>query len=250
MTDSIIDSKPVYKRPPITEAVIELKFVKPIEDTDLARISRRFDTDYPLNSIVKNFEIQIQIEEPSHTSRREIVGHRRSSRDLSEILLLWPTSFIVSQLAPYPGWGTFFDRFSRDWDNWNKASGQRKKIARVGVRFINRIDIPIIDAIVEESFYLDVYPKLPTSLGPVTAYAVQSQLPSDATGLNVIINSASVPSPLLGHGSIVVDIDVGKDINSTLKDEDVFDLLNEIRIKKNAVFEACVTDRARELFQA
>ena len=163
-------------------------------------------------------------------------------------MLFQPNSVAVAQLAPYPGWEVFFPRFVRDWEAWKREAGYRQ-IIRVGVRFINRIDIPIVSGLIEEAEYLSVYPKLPDSLGPVTGYGVQAQLPMQDIGCNLTINSAAVPSPMLEHGSILLDLDIAKEVNPPQKDEEIFELLGRIRIKKNEIFEACITRKAKELFQ-
>lgn len=242
-----------YKKPPITEAVIEIRFGDPpIDAADLDKASTRFAASYPFKQAVKNLDVAVgvpaRLEDRPTAEVRERVGHRLLSNDPSEILLLWPFAFVVSQLAPYPGWDIFFGRFERDWTNWKKVVGFRK-VSRVGVRFINRIDVPITDGIIEESEYLNVYPQLPDALGQITGYGVQVQSPIRDMGCNLVINSAAVPSPLLGHGSFLVDIDIAMDINAPQSDEEIYKLLNQIRGKKNDVFEACFTPKAKDQFQ-
>jgi uncharacterized protein (TIGR04255 family) len=162
--------------------------------------------------------------------------------------LLWPAQFVVAQLAPYPGWIDFFGRFVRDWEVFKKATGYRK-ISRIGVRFINRLDIRIVGKLIEESEYLNLGPKLPDSFGPFTAYGLQAQFPPDEAACRLTINSSSVPSPLLDHGSFLLDLDIARDRAPPQNDEEIYRLLHEIRVKKNAAFEACITAKARELFQ-
>ena len=243
-----------YKRPPITEAVIEIRFAAPpIEAADLDKASRSLASSYPLQQPVKSFGVAVGIppgpEDRPTAQISEEIGHRLSSQDLSEILLLWPFAIVVSQLAPYPGWDSFFGRFVRDWTSWKKIVGFRR-LSRVGVRFINRIDIPVTNGIIEESEYMSVYPALPAALGPITGYGVQIQSPiRDVVGCNLVINSAAVPSPLLGHSSFVLDLDISREVNTPQKDDEIYKLLNQIRDKKNEVFEACFTDKAKELFK-
>ena len=79
-------------------------------------------------------------------------------------------------------------------------------------------------------------------------YAVQAQLHIADIGCDLTLNSSVVPSPLLGHRSFVIDQDIGKD-NPPQNDDGIYNLLNQIRVTKNRVFEACITDRARELFE-
>ena len=122
-------------------------------------------------------------------------------------------------------------------------------VARIGVRYINRIDIPISGPIVEYEKFINVYPKLPDVLGPVNAYGVQAVLPIVDIGCKLTLNSAIVASPILDHASFVVDQDISKEVDAPQSDNAIYELLSEIRKRKNIIFEACITDSARELFQ-
>ena len=239
-----------YKRPPITEAVIEMRFSDPIDSVTLDKVSSAFKALYPQEEILRHvqFQMNLDVTVPAPQTTGQI-GYRRSSPDQTHILLLMPMppSFIMSQLSPYPGWDQFFGRFCRDWDIWKKSVGY-KKIIRIGVRYINRIDIPSSDPIVYEEDFLNVYPRIPEVLGPMMQYAVQAQLHIADIGCDLTLNSSVVPSPLLGHRSFVIDQDIGKD-NPPQNDDGIYNLLNQIRVTKNRVFEACITDRARELFE-
>lgn len=242
-----------YKRAPITEAVIAINFETPIDSELLASVSNKFSAHYPNHQNVANLDLKVQIptgEEQSLTTQvgRDL-GHRRSSSDVTELMVLWRSALVVSQLAPYPGWDTFFQRFVRDWKIWKRVVDFRT-VSRIGVRYINRLDIPLPKTgnIIEHEAYLNVYPQLPTIFGPVGSYAVQAALPVEGIDCKLVLNSAVVPSPILGHISIVVDQDIIRDANVPQSDDAIYALLNEIRIKKNGVFEACISDRARELF--
>lgn len=245
-------SQPSYKHAPITEAVIAINFATPLDPDDIARVSNKFSPLYPQYHRVENVNIEVQLSAdqksvPTAETNRE-VGHRRSSSDMTELLVLWRSSFMISQLAPYPGWDDFFQRFVRDWKVWKRVMGFRT-IARLGVRYINRIDIPVSGPIVEHETFLNVYPKLPDILGSVGAYAVQTVLKIEDIGCQLILNSAVVPAPILDHASFVIDQDIVKDVDPPQSDKAIYELLKEIRVKKNDIFEACISDRARELFQ-
>jgi uncharacterized protein (TIGR04255 family) len=242
----------LYKRPPITEAVIEMRFADSIDSAMLDKVTSAFKPLYPREEILKQRQLQMNLDVTAsspQTQSIEQIGYKRSSLDQGHILLLLPIppSFIMSQLAPYPGWDQFFARFCRDWDVWKKSMGYRK-IIRVGVRYINRIDIPSFDPVVYEEHFFNVYPHIPEELGPMINYAVQVQLPIKDMGCSLTLNSSVVPSPLLDHRSFAIDLDVGKD-DPPQNDDGIYDLLNQIRVAKNRVFEACITDRARELFE-
>jgi uncharacterized protein (TIGR04255 family) len=240
-----------YKRPPITEAVIGIQFAAPVADDNLRRVSARFKALYPGEQEVKSL-VGVHVvtqpgSKPPLASAQETTGHRRASDDATEILLFLPDQLIVSQLAPYPGWETFFPRFMRDWTLWKREVGYLK-LNRLGVRYINRIDLPVTQDYIEQEEYVNIYVQLPQILGPTASYSAQAVLPLKDTNSQLVINTGVVPSPLLNHVSILVDIDIGRIQDVPQRDEELFELLPRLRDAKNMVFETCITDRARELF--
>jgi uncharacterized protein (TIGR04255 family) len=243
-----------YKKPPITEAVIEMRFAETFDLSELDKAARQLKSVYSHEEHIRNvasFALQVPPAGPVQTTVNEQLGRRMSSDDLTQLVILWPSNFVVSQLAPYPGWEDFFERFSRDWTLWKRAMGYHK-VARVGVRFINRIDVPAASphtAATYEADYINVYPKLPASLHPVTSYAVQAQVALHDIECGLTINSGAVPSPLIGYKSYLLDFDIYKEPDPPQNDEGIYDLLNRIRVKKNQVFEECVTDLTKELFR-
>ena len=62
------------------------------------------------------------------------------------------------------------------------------------------------------------------------------------------MNAATVQSPLIDHVSLLLDIDLFKDQNVPQKDNEVWELFSHLHRQKNKIFEAFITDKARELF--
>lgn len=241
----------LYKRPPITEAVIGINFSEPLEPTKLGKADKKFAKFYPQHTVVQNYDVKVLLGQDGRANAddtRVVDGHRRSSIDSDELLVLWPAEFVVSQLAPYPGWEAFIARFERDWRAWRQVTGYRE-ISRIGLRFINRIDIPIVDDKVEHEKYLNIYARLPELIGSVNGYSTQIGTEINDIKCLLKVNSGTVRAPILEHSSFLLDIDFGRMLDVPQRDEDILALLNEIRVKKNEVFEACITKRARKLFQ-
>jgi len=239
-----------YPRPPITEAVIGIQFAAPIASDDLRKVGERFKNFYPGEQEVKTLGVHVvnpPAGRPPFANVQETLGHRRASEDATEIILFMPDQLIVSQLAPYPGWEEFFARFVRDWKIW-KREMSFLRINRLGVRYVNRIDVPVTSDIIEQAEYLNIYVQLPEVLGPTMSYTAQAVLTMKDIDAQLVINTGIVPSPLLGHISFLVDVDIGRVQNVPQRDEELIEFLSTLRDKKNAVFEACITARARELF--
>jgi uncharacterized protein (TIGR04255 family) len=252
MSDMAIS--PVYKQPPITEAVIGVNFVNEVSESDLLNLKSKFSQHYPNYQLVENLSFKVELgvgddnKKTANTDIAQEIGHRLSTANMTELLVILPKSIVVSQLAPYPGWDSFFKRFVRDWKLLKHAQGFQP-IHRLGVRYINRIDIPCDTPIVEHEKYLNIYPNITGKYGPLTAYAVQAEVFMGDLECRLTINSAVVPSPILNHASFVIDQDIAREINVPQKDDDIFALIEKIRFRKNDVFESCVTNEARALFK-
>lgn len=244
----------MYIHPPITEAVIGINFIETLDEDTKTSLTKKLSAHYPVHQPIENLSVSVDLrttkdrEQTANTQVSKETAHRLGSADMTELALVFPRSFVVSQMAPYPGWESFFERFVRDWKLVRRILGFRE-IARIGVRFINRIDIPIDGPVVEHEKYLNIYPHVSDKYGAISAYAVQAQIFMDDMRCKLLLNSASVPSPLLNTASFLIDIDISRDVEVPQKDEDILSLVSSVRPRKNDVFESCVTDLSRGLFK-
>lgn len=240
-----------YSAPPITEAVIEIKFSQPLEAGKLSKLNASLNKAYRQGQLVKSLFLDVELNEGevlTRASSADVQGYRLEGADPAELLILWPQSIVLSQLAPYPGWDAFIARFKTAWKVMRRVGGYRE-ITRVGVRYINRIDIPFEDGKAEYEKHLNIYPKLPPSMESLDMYTVQTLSNLPDIGCSLRINSGRMPSPLINHASFVLDIDIAKENNLPMKDDALFALLVAIRGEKNRVFEDCVSDLARDRFK-
>lgn len=242
----------VYKRPPITEAVIGITFSSSMDATQLAAVSDVLQEYYPHKQGVSAYDVSLKINTQlpgeNQADLTPTNGYRLSTDDQTQLVVLWPNSLTISQLPPYKGWNEFLGRFKRDWKRVKRKLGFQQ-LSRIGVRYINRIDIPANEPVVEHEIFLNIYPKMPDILNPLDAYAIQASVTLKDINCQLTINSASVPSPLLHHVSFVLDTDIFSDKNPPQSDEDLIELLIKIRAEKNKVFEACISTHARSLFR-
>lgn len=237
----------IYSRPPIVEAVIGINFSKPITDAALATIDRRFGKHYAIHTdnLLMSATIGIDNRSVVDAQGRTTRGHRRTNLEMDEIAVLMPDSLTVSQLAPYHGWDAYFSRFKRDFTAHNKPN-KRHTISRVGMRYINRIDIPATGDVVEHEQFVDIYPHIPDALGPMVGFSMRIQFDLESIGGHANVGTMPVQPVTLGHASFLVDIDVSKSITSPMTDDALYSLLQQMRLEKNRIFETCVTQRARE----
>src|SRR4051794_40990690 len=126
-----------YKRPPITEAVVEVRIASSIEQELLEKVKARLMEYYPLPP-QRRFDMQVEVGEQSTKVRQSASGYRLTSADAAGVVLIGPSAISTSRLPPYEDWDLFIAPARRNWDIWKRLVGWRE-IARIGVRYINRI---------------------------------------------------------------------------------------------------------------
>ena len=238
-----------YKRAPITEAVVEFKFSAPTAEKKrnkgLKRLSKLYVEHKPVAR--RNFKVEIQPTGSANLETSESTIDRFNSADMTQQLHVGPQSFLISQLAPYEGWNNFRDRLNRDWEAWKKSAGFHA-IERVGVRYINRIDLPVEESLVHYEDYLSIYPLVPDTLSPTLSHSMSVRIPLRDMEAELNLKSAAVDSPLPDHMAILLDFDIVRTYKDAPSDDELFSFIEQAREKKNQVFEACITDKARRLF--
>lgn len=239
-----------YKRPPITEAAVELRFAQEYDQGVIQKAALRLKKEYTYSDNDEAVDISFDV-----TSRKTeyvplFYGIKLSSTDRADVTIFRTNAFLCARLAPYCGWELFVERLRRDWKVWRKTAGV-VKLARVGVRYINRIDIPrpAEGELADVKDYLHVWPHTPQfEWGPLVSYSFQAVRPLMADECKVRIYSSTVESPLVKHLGLALDLDIFRESALPTRDEELWNLLSRIRDHKNRLFERCITDRSRDLF--
>ncbi len=234
-----------YPTPPITEAIIEFRFAVARSDDDLERYSRKLARRYPTELITENRTYQLEATSARLDSTERV--RRRSNADETAVVVLTSQSLILSQTGEYPGWEAFLNRVKQEWKSFKGENGY-SKIVQIGLRYINRIDVPKVGDVYPNEEYLSLHIALPSVLDPSNGYTLAIQKEFPEKNLISAINSATVISPLPEMMAFLLDIDVMRKQDVPQRDEEIFDLLEVMRTTKNDIFEACVTDEARKGF--
>jgi uncharacterized protein (TIGR04255 family) len=238
-----------YKRPPITEAVVEFRFGNTIPMATIEKVRDRLVEYYPLpvqTFMTANLEI---LQDASTRVLEREHGYRLTAGDGTGVVTVAPHLISTSRLAPYEGWESFVEGARRNWDVWKKQVGWQK-VARVGVRYVNRIDIPATDELLHIEKYLTFSLSGPAiDLPPLQSYALNAVRALGKDDCKLVLNSGLVASPLVKTVSVLLDLDISREVEVPQNDETLWALVNRIREYKNEIFEACITEQARELFQ-
>lgn len=239
-----------YDKSPLTEAVIDLRVELPEEVTldVLARLQSGQDTAYP--TVKRHFETEVQFTEPGvepSTIQRQ-AGYVFTSEDGRQVVQVRLNGFTFSRLAPYENWNSFRDEARRWWDNYRNAT-RPEAITRTAVRYINRLDLPL--PVTELKDYLKTVPEVSSDLPfqDLSGYFMQLQIPQTDIGAMLILNEALVPPPPSTPNvvSVLLDIDLSRNIDLPSDEETLWSLFEQFRVRKNEIFEGCITDSTRRL---
>ncbi|GAA3214734.1 hypothetical protein GCM10010468_35630 [Actinocorallia longicatena] len=187
-------------------------------------------------------------ENSSDVTGRQI-GFLMRSRDESEVISSRINGFSYTAFAPYSDWEQFSGKAWGFWEAYRRIA-KPVRATRLGVRFVNQIDIP--KSHIEIKDYMrtavDVSPYLPQL---VAGYFMQITVPLEKFGSATTITSTVLPPSADNQTSLILDIDafqfVDIEITDSVAADEIRSRLNTLRDVKNYTFEACITDATRGL---
>jgi uncharacterized protein (TIGR04255 family) len=214
------------------------------------KLAQRLKKSYPHSRADKEVEFRVDTTGGQVDVRPQSEAQilRLSSEDAINIVLIKPRSLVTSRLPPYPGWEALRDRARENWSSW-RAIAPSFDVERVGVRYINRIDLP--GGTINLGHYLAFRPQLANiSAGPISGYTLQVALPTFKPLWSATLTSTIIqPPPVPDRTSILLDIDVYRADQLPKRDEELWPVVDEAQAVKNDLFERCITPAARELFR-
>jgi uncharacterized protein (TIGR04255 family) len=210
----------------------------------MSKMCDEIKADYPIRAEVQEAKFQLGPAANTSSAQRHI-GYKLDSQDDKQITQVRLDTFVFSRLAPYDRWETFHAEARRLWQIYSGLF--TPKIKRVGVRYINRIDIPssIPGGVDLDDYFLTapkITPALPQSM---SNYFMRLQIPM-SNGVTLVITQTGVPPPDQAFVSSLLDIDVSVQ-GEKLDESSAWERINSLRDVKNMVFESCITNRVREL---
>lgn len=241
-----------YSNAPITEAVIDLRVVLPEGFT----VDRIADIH---THIIDSFPIQ----EPLYTgtglltfqpglpvqidANQQQNGFFFKNKDKDKIFQATLNGFSFNRLAPYKSWEEFSSDAKYLWEIYKEIC-EPLSVARVAIRFINQIKIPIKEQI-DIQDYLRTVPEISPDLPQknLSSFFMQLQVPQGDLNCMLIINEALAQMTEPEFLTIILDFDLFSQQTWQSNDQEIWQLLEKLRLRKNQVFEACITDQTRRL---
>jgi uncharacterized protein (TIGR04255 family) len=238
-----------YSKAPIAEAIIEFR-VKPtfgIGVIDLEKLYADAAGLYPTRRTINFTQGRIEVgERVSATTSTEHLGFVFVSEDKKQVFQARLDGFAMSRLAPYENWNSFRDEARRLWNIYKRAT-RPERVDRVAVRYVNRFDLPLPLAEMKDYFRTvpEVSPDLPQIL---STFFMQLNIPQE-DGCTLLLNQTIADPPGPGIVSIVLDIDLFRESDLPTDEEGLWSLCERLRERKNRIFNACITERTKELIR-
>lgn len=243
-----------YPNPPITEAVLDLRVPPTAETpvTDLLKMrtgdEAAYPTAQPLFAVMGKMVVG---PEPSASTTQQQTGFIFRRQDGRYIYQARLDGFTISQLPRYTDWEDFSAEASRYWERY-QGLVRPAGVTRAGLRYVNRIDVPVEadQTRFEVDDYLSTGPKIAPAL-PQTmqGFFMQVALNWPDTECRSMVTETIIPPSRPGVISLILDIDTYREYSTPAAHGQAWQCLEELHDLKNRAFEACITDKARELFR-
>lgn len=245
-----MDRERRYSKAPITEALIDIQVegAEGLTPLLLAGCQNPVLSEYPTKRELKTNFAQFKLgSQPTVSATSEDVGFAFVSPDGKQLFQVRTNGFTANRLAPYASWETFSQEARRLW-NIYRETAKPIRITRIALRYINRIDIPTPQVELKDYFHTspEVAKGLPQSMA---GFFMQILLPLDDAKASVNIVETVVEPPQPGTVSVILDLDFFRTQELPVTEEEVWDLFEVLRVKKNVVFDACITEKTKELIR-
>ena len=183
----------------------------------------------------------------SASASSEQTGWRYESDDGKLVWQFRSDGFTISRLTPYDRWGTFQQEAQRLWLAY-RESVRPQKLVRLAVRYVNRFDLPGPKVDLKRFFRTspEVSPALSQDLN---SFFMQVQISQEDIRSQLVINQTFLPPAREEVVSVVLDIDLFRGEEVPQDEPAIWDFFEVLHARKNDVFEACITDQARELIE-
>lgn len=240
--------KQQYSKPPLIEAVLELRFDQGLSDRELTRVKDRLQRSFPAVDELRNFEAKLE----PHGAVKELglAGYRMTAKSGTDIVTVQQNAVATSRLAPYEGWEQLIEKARENCEIFEKVVGFRR-VARLGARFVNRIDVP--DRVLANTHVTDLLNiKIALPVGTASslgAFSLAINFVHSSSGLKILAQVAVGEPALIDHTSIFLDLDCAIDEEIPANMEQLWKLVATMRDPKDDIFESLLTPQVRELFR-
>jgi uncharacterized protein (TIGR04255 family) len=244
--------KEIYANAPIVEAVLDIR-VRTNVIPDLDTLSKITDSSYP-TPFRQPFRMEVKIEagnSPAQPSLQQLstpLGVMYRSSDEKQVFQARVDGFTFNRLAPYENWDSFSREARRLW-NLYRSAVQIGHIEMIGLTYLNQLMVPINSRFEDYlRTYIHVAPEIPQVLNN---YSLSFQVTLDKEHGFLAISQGYGPLRKMGFITVILNIQGNKAFaeDDNVTDDALWTAFENLREAKSDAFEACITDKIREMIR-
>ena len=243
----------VFSNAPITEALldIQVELAPNIDLKVLLSCHNDIIDEYPNkeNRIQWTSGIELELgKDPVFTTNGGHDGYIFTSIDEKLMVQTRLNGFTYNMLKPYTHWEDFVSKAKNHWNQYVEVA-KPLKITRIGLRYVNRLEIPLPLKDFKEYILTvpDIAPNIPPGLSD---FFMRLVVPNpQATSTAIITETIDTQSLTDQIMPLILDIDVFQNLSETVINNDIWNLFEEMHEFKNVIFFNSITDKGKELFR-
>ncbi len=244
-----------YKFSPLIETVCELRFTQdsPWDMTIPGLFYDKIRNDFPIKEQRNVNEVEI-IHGPQGIQQQIRTRERLFfySNDRKIFTQIGPYLLSIHTLTPYPGWSIFKEKIKLSTDPLLKIFNA-KKLQRIGMRYINRIDIDLknIDGVFNIDKYFNLFPNTGENM-PSSNYShflILCEFPFNEGKDLCRIQLTDEKSNVNEHSLFILDIDYFLTQQQLLKEFIIYQWIDSAHEKIEQFFEGIITDELRKILR-
>jgi len=242
------------KSAPIIEAVFDIDAELPPAFTlegVIGAAETAFADRYPgkQKQLISEQKISVRPgESPSISAKNILQALQLLAPDKKQLVQVRRNGFSLNRLAPYSSFDDYLPEVQRCWEVYRRLCSP-VLVRKVGLRYINRILLPIEGGNLNLEDYLAVCPHLPDEDAlSFTSFLNRHQVTEPATGLCANITLSSQKSESAGLW-ILLDIEAFDATRIEVGEERLWEAFHSLRRLKNSIFERILTPKCLSLFQ-
>lgn len=259
---------PRYVYDPIDEAMCEFTFAPPVssEQWDLT-LPGRIQQHERLSKVYVGPSRQQNVQQifagvvptpnavPNFAVSTALLRVLLPTANAKALLGIGPNTLSISSLREYEGWDENFKVRIREALNAYYTIVHPTAITRIVLKYVNRIVAPATGGYQAANYLNDITPTLeatPENAPPITARLDAYQFRKEFTmgdQTKIYVTQATLqPADPANTSEFILDIEVVWDNTPTATADEAMTRIEQLHTIEGAVFEACITERARRLF--
>ncbi len=237
----------IYKKPPLIEALCEIKFAETEGDfTTWGNFYQKVKNSYPTKSeLPRGIEFQFTPNAGSINPPEFI--KRFTSSDNAQLIQATKDTLTFNRLSPYLGYNEFNKSFVEALKIYAETFFP-KRFVQLAMRFVNQIIIPHEEFSLND--YLGLIPVVPEGLtDALGGLFVQVQVIPQKENHFLQTTLRSAPSMPEGNSVFFLDIFDAFSGNSEFNENSIINIMYDAHENIEFIFEKIVQEKLRQIFQ-